>query len=119
MSVKEFESQLLCMGYNEEEIDRIKEVAVEVANSLAQVLHEILERFVELLSSCFEDIKNKLTDLAEWFETLNRERPGKKIYIPYNPPTGKEWYNQYYKDTIRDTRSDMRYFTIYKSGGRS
>lgn len=122
MSMEEVKSQLLCMGYSEEEVEKIKELAIEVANTLAQFLNEVLERFIEIFSSCWDGIKDTLSELAEklreWLDIPEEEKPDTKLYVPYNPPTGKEWYNQYNRKRMQDTRSTIKHFTIYKSGGK-
>lgn len=118
MSVEEFESQLLCAGYNEEQVANIKEVLMEVALSMAQSIQEVIERLLAAISSCWEDIKDKIKRLADQIRELldipDKEKPGTKLYVPCNPPTGREWYNQYQGKMLRDERETMRHFTIYR-----
>lgn len=122
MLMEDIESRLISIGYKQEDVDRIKEVAMNVANSVALTFREIIESFMEIISSCWEEIKEKLNGLAnrirELLDIQDKKELKTKQYISYNPPSGKEWYNQYCRSTMQDTRSTIKHFTIYKSGGR-
>ena len=122
MSMEEIDITLAQMGVPEEEWKEIKDNLVKAAEACMQTLSELWEKIKETIASAWEGVKDKMEDFANKIRSLlditEKEKQYTKIYVSYNPPTGKEWYNQYSKRMIKDTRRDLKRFTVYKSGGK-
>lgn len=119
MSIEQFEVEMAKAGYDEEQIANIKAKLEECTQALVLAFEEIIDRFMEIMASVWEGVKDTLAELAEklndWFEQEKKEHPNqKKYYVPYNPPNDNSWYNQYMRRTTFDKRANIEPFIIHR-----
>lgn len=65
MSIEQFESTMLTLGYNEEQIAAMKNAIQELAQTLTLALEEIIQRFKEFIASLWDGIKETMAELVE------------------------------------------------------
>lgn len=119
MSLEQFEIAMASAGYNEEQITGMKAMIQEWAQTLAQTLEEIIERFRDFMLAIWEDVKETMAELAEslnnYFQQTKEESIPKVPYVPYNPPNNNQWYNQYTRKMAMDIRVDLKPIIIHRN----
>lgn len=116
MSIEQFESTMLTLGYNEEQIAAMKNIIQELAQTLTLALEEIIQRVKEFISSLWDGIKETMAELAEKLDDYFKQptTQAQVQYVSYNPPNDNAWYKQYTKKMISDKRADIKTFLIHK-----
>lgn len=94
-------------------IDAFKRITDALTQAWQEVELIVVDELTPHLNMAFKDVEITLEELSELFEKLEVKEE-RKIWVPYNPPRENAWYNQYQKKMLRDKRSEMKHFTIYR-----
>lgn len=115
MSIEQFEEAMVKAGYDEEQIANIKAKLEECTQLLVLTFEEIVDRFMEIMASVWEGVKETLKELADKLrDVLDIPNERTKVYVSYNPPRSDTWYNQYTRAMMVDKRKDMEYFVRHR-----
>lgn len=99
-------------------IVQIQGICKSIVDSMFPVFKEIAESITEVwqteVKPKFEELMNSFQESADLAVEMEEQEKERKIWVPYNPQRENAWYNQYQKKMLRDQRSDMKHFTIYR-----
>lgn len=99
-------------------IIQIQGICKSIVDSMFPVFKEIAESITEVwqdeVRPKIEDLLNSFQEMADLAVEMEEREEERKIWVSYNPPNENAWYNQYQKKMLRDQRSDMKHFTIYR-----
>lgn len=99
-------------------ISKIQGVCELMVKQMFPIFKEAAEAitavYLEEVRPKIEDLMNSFQELADLAVEMEEREEERKIWVSYNPPNENAWYNQYQKKMLRDKRSDMKHFTIYR-----
>lgn len=99
-------------------IVQIQGICKSIVDSMFPVFKEIAESITEVwqdeVRPKIEDLLNSFQEMADLAVEMEEREEERKIWVSYNPPNENAWYNQYQNKMLRDKRSEMKHFTIYR-----